>query len=129
MTAINDITGDKLVSKPTTNAYSENYDRIFGKDKVIPNLAEEFKGITPEKVKEDVYSACVGKTVRLSMKDIGDVPQLYSSGIEIIIEAKDQESAKNQLDQALKFFYKYYSQLFGVVDYGIISDSTPVEKK
>lgn len=34
MTAKNDITGDLLKSKPTTEKYESNYDRIFGKNKV-----------------------------------------------------------------------------------------------
>lgn len=29
--ATNDITGDKLISKVTTDAYRDNYDLIFGK--------------------------------------------------------------------------------------------------
>ncbi len=33
MTATNDVTGDKLVST-TSDAYRDNYDSIFGKDKV-----------------------------------------------------------------------------------------------
>lgn len=31
MTARNDITGDKLISKPITDKYAENYDAIFRK--------------------------------------------------------------------------------------------------
>ena len=27
----NDITGDKLITKPTTNEYAEGWDRVFGK--------------------------------------------------------------------------------------------------
>lgn len=30
MTATNDITGDKLVSKIPTDEYRENFDRVFG---------------------------------------------------------------------------------------------------
>lgn len=40
MTAKNDITGDTLVSKTSTDAYREGYDRIFGKKSVtlVTNL-------------------------------------------------------------------------------------------
>ena len=31
MTAKNDITGDKIKSKPTDDKYRENFDKIFGK--------------------------------------------------------------------------------------------------
>lgn len=31
MTTKNDITGDKLATKPATDAYRDNWDRIFGK--------------------------------------------------------------------------------------------------
>lgn len=31
MTSKNDITGDRLATKETTDAYREGYDRIFGK--------------------------------------------------------------------------------------------------
>lgn len=31
MTAKNDITGDAIKSKPNTDAFEENFDRIFGK--------------------------------------------------------------------------------------------------
>lgn len=31
MATTNDITGDKLITKPTTNEYAEGWDRIFGK--------------------------------------------------------------------------------------------------
>jgi len=30
MTTTNDVTGDSLVSKPTSDLYRENWDRIFG---------------------------------------------------------------------------------------------------
>lgn len=33
MTAQNDITGDEIRSKPNSDAYRENWDRIFGKKK------------------------------------------------------------------------------------------------
>lgn len=33
MATTNDVTGDALVSKPTTNNYRDNYDRIFRSDK------------------------------------------------------------------------------------------------
>lgn len=40
MTTKNDITGDALVSKETTDAYREGYDRIFGKGKLAGLSAE-----------------------------------------------------------------------------------------
>lgn len=33
MSTTNDITGDSLTSRPATNAYRDNYDKIFGKNK------------------------------------------------------------------------------------------------
>ena len=42
MTATNDVTGDKLVSKYSSKYY-ENYDTIFGKkEKVMQEPTEEF---------------------------------------------------------------------------------------
>ena len=43
-TAKNNITGDSLVSKPNTDAYRNNWDRIFGKNKTEPVVIpdEEF---------------------------------------------------------------------------------------
>ena len=37
MATKNDITGDALISK-TSNAYRDNYDRIFGKHEEVPTL-------------------------------------------------------------------------------------------
>jgi len=34
MTSVNDITGDKLVNKPVTDTYRDNYDKIFNKQTV-----------------------------------------------------------------------------------------------
>lgn len=36
MTARNDITGDTLVTKGTTDSYRDGWDRIFGKKKLNP---------------------------------------------------------------------------------------------
>jgi hypothetical protein len=36
MTSHNDITGDKIQTKPTTKEYSDNWDRIFGGCKHTP---------------------------------------------------------------------------------------------
>ena len=33
MASRNDVTGDKIQTKPTTKEYSDNWDRIFSKDK------------------------------------------------------------------------------------------------
>lgn len=32
----NDVTGDKLTSRPSTDSYDENYTRIFGENRVKP---------------------------------------------------------------------------------------------
>lgn len=37
----NDITGDTLISKPSTDAYVDGWDKIFGKKK-FPEFSEEF---------------------------------------------------------------------------------------
>ena len=31
MTSTNDITGDRIISKPTSDAYRQNWDRVFSK--------------------------------------------------------------------------------------------------
>jgi hypothetical protein len=49
MIAKNDITGDKLATKGTTDAYRDNYDRIFGKKKQLT------ADIGPEKTPEVLY--------------------------------------------------------------------------
>ena len=36
MATTNDITGDKLITKTTNDNYRDNYDRIFGKKKNVP---------------------------------------------------------------------------------------------
>lgn len=33
MTSCNDVTGDKIQTKPTTKEYADNWDRIFGNQK------------------------------------------------------------------------------------------------
>ena len=40
MTSRNDITGDLISSKEVTDAFRENFDRIFGKKEVFPSEAE-----------------------------------------------------------------------------------------
>jgi hypothetical protein len=49
MTTRNPITGDLIATKGTTDAYRDNYDRIFGKKK--QQLAED---IGPEKTPEQI---------------------------------------------------------------------------
>jgi len=49
MTARNDITGDAIATKGTTDAYRDNYDRIFGKKQ---QLAAD---IGPEKSQAQEY--------------------------------------------------------------------------
>lgn len=39
MTSRNDITGDKIQTKPTTKEYADNWDRIFDKELTIENKA------------------------------------------------------------------------------------------
>ena len=51
MATKNDITGDALVSKPTTDNYRDNYDRIFGSTKRLqhvqaPCAGQEYLGCT-----------------------------------------------------------------------------------
>ena len=42
MATKNDITGDELISKPTTDSYADGWDRVFGKkEKTIQDIAEE----------------------------------------------------------------------------------------
>lgn len=50
MTARNDITGDALITKSSTDAYREGYDRIFGKKKqaTIVISMEDIPVTTPE---------------------------------------------------------------------------------
>lgn len=46
MTAKNDITGDSIQTKTISDAYRDNYDRIFGKKKDLPVA---FDGTSDEK--------------------------------------------------------------------------------
>jgi len=54
MTTKNDVTGDSMVSKKTTDAYRDNWDKIFGKPKKEPkeswldNAMEYKEPETPE---------------------------------------------------------------------------------
>jgi hypothetical protein len=48
MIAKNDITGDKLATKGTTDAYRDNYDRIFGKKQLKADIG-------PDKTPEVLY--------------------------------------------------------------------------
>lgn len=43
MAAKNDVTGDLLVSKTSTQKYRDNYDKIFGKKKDKKEVKEEKK--------------------------------------------------------------------------------------
>lgn len=38
MTAVNDITGDKIQTKQTSNAYLDNFDRIFRKQQLFDGV-------------------------------------------------------------------------------------------
>ena len=44
MVARNDITGDAIQTKGTSNSYRDNYDNIFRKDKMTPSVEEMKKG-------------------------------------------------------------------------------------
>ena len=44
MVARNDITGDAIQTKGTSNSYRDNYDNIFRKDKMTPSVKEMQKG-------------------------------------------------------------------------------------
>jgi hypothetical protein len=50
MTSRNDITGDAIATKGTSDAYRDNYDRIFGKKR--PQLTED---IGPAESREEAY--------------------------------------------------------------------------
>ena len=41
MTTKNDITGDKLATKPASEAYRDNWDRIFGKTHCVCEACRE----------------------------------------------------------------------------------------
>lgn len=41
MSSTNDVTGDYLVNKKTTDAYRDNYDKIFGKKNKDVKLTKE----------------------------------------------------------------------------------------
>ncbi len=44
MAATNDVTGDSLVSKKNTQAYEDNYDKIFGKKKKpVPDVEDGYE--------------------------------------------------------------------------------------
>lgn len=60
--SINDITGDKLKSKVgDTDAYSEGYDRIFGKKKCSPCTGHEVESQKQEQCHCPVWTAgCCG---------------------------------------------------------------------
>ena len=42
MTSRNDVTGDKIQTKPTTKEYADNYDKIFGKKKELPPACDNY---------------------------------------------------------------------------------------
>ena len=44
MVARNDITGDAIQTKTSSNAYRDNYDLIFRKDKMTPAVEDMKKG-------------------------------------------------------------------------------------
>lgn len=52
MTTKNEITGDLLISRPSTKYYDENYDRIFGKTKAVKKDWVKL-GLSPSTVVEE----------------------------------------------------------------------------
>jgi ribosomal protein L37E len=57
MAANNDITGDAIVSKPTSSSYRDNYDRIFRKKKeadvICDNCGQHYyEGVEEECIKK-----------------------------------------------------------------------------
>lgn len=59
MTARNDITGDSIATKGTSDAYRDNYDRIFGKklEPVADAIASTFVEVADELSPEDFAKA------------------------------------------------------------------------
>ena len=41
LTATNDITGDRLISKRNSDKFKDNFDRIFGKKDVVPTVFKD----------------------------------------------------------------------------------------
>lgn len=58
MAARNDVTGDLIKSRPLNNAYSSNWDAIFGKKKVEP-VVEEIPA--PEEIASEVHEDTTGQ--------------------------------------------------------------------
>ena len=54
MTSSNDITGDKLITKPTTKEYEEGWDRIFKNMKSLCGIC----GKDLSKVTECAWTSC-----------------------------------------------------------------------
>ena len=52
-TAKNDITGEKIQTRPANDLYRENWDKIFGKKKVSPCQAHSM---------QDSPSSCTGES-------------------------------------------------------------------
>jgi hypothetical protein len=53
MAGRNDITGDALVSKSSTDAYRDGWDRIFGNKGKKETIQEVIPEVTPEVEKKD----------------------------------------------------------------------------
>jgi hypothetical protein len=90
MTARNDITGDSIATKGTTDAYRDNYDRIFGKklEEVAERVATAFVKVAGDLPQEQFIKALCPRTgigrSQLS-EDIGP------------IESRAEQYAKDEL--------------------------------
>ena len=62
MASHNEITGDALVSKKTNDNYRDNYDRIFGKKKNVPQqeTAGDSEEVTMSELRESKRNCMCG---------------------------------------------------------------------
>ena len=77
MTTKNDITGDSLVSKSTSNAYRDNYDLIFAKAPMLlrdtTDLDPTFFANTTENVKNtEIKKSFIGTAKRNFVNSVRD---------------------------------------------------------
>lgn len=81
----NDITGDSLVSKPSTEAYRNNFDSIFGKKDMIRNHPRNDLVNPPGQVVNQVGSPTVNPVhqVKPAAKEIADYQQQQKTPYEI----------------------------------------------
>ena len=62
MATTNDITGDKLITKTNNDAYRDNYDRIFGKKKNVPQqeTSGDSEEVTMSELRDSKRNGCSG---------------------------------------------------------------------